>query len=384
MPTSDSWLPGLRRRLPRALRDRLPEEDRLEAWLDVLGADLAAAFDGLASDDAVRLADALVALGEAGAPVLEHAQASVAEKQVRKLIRRGLHRLRSRGIEVSPTRPVSHGSVLKPLVEQVEQAFVTAIDPTGQRGVYLISPSRVRVRILQVLASDVSGIVRIDPLEGQRGDARRFVRQLERGKLVVAAVEPRSARALLRRLEAACPEERSALDATLLAEATRGEAAPTPGEALRERLGESGLSAGEADAVLRSRIERGAVPPWPLGGDAVAEAARHLGEAERSPLVLSELQRRERAERVLLETAERVLDPPVRERLSGRLEETGVLLEAGGDRDGAVALVALAGQIRQARGALEVPYLRSLLELSLDLARQERQQEDRGRVILSG
>ena len=384
MPTSDTWVPALRARLPRALRDRLPREDRLDAWVEVLGADLAAAFDGLAPDSVVLLADALVALGEAGAPVLERAEASVADKRVRKLIRRGLHRLRSRGVEVSPARPASHGSVLKPLVEQGEQAFVTAIDPTGQRAVYLISPSRVRVRILQVLASDVLGVVRIDPLEGQRGDARRFVRELERGKLAVAAVEPRSARALLRSLESAREGAHAAVDAALLAEVTRGEAAPTPGEVLRERLGESGLSAGEADAVLRSRIERSLVPPWPLGGDSVAEAAKRLGDAERSPLVLSELQRRERAERVMLETAERVLDPPTRERLARRLEETAVLLEAGGDLDGAIALVAVAAQIRQAREALEVPYLRSLLELSFELVRQERQREDRGRLIVPG
>ena len=86
----------------------------------------------------------------------------------------------------------------------------------------------------------------------------------------------------------------------------------------------------------------------------------------------------------MLETAERLLDPPTRERLASRLEETAVLLEAGGDPDGAVALLAVAGQIRQARKALEVLYLRSLLELSFELARQERQREDRGRLVVPG
>lgn len=386
MHTFDASLAGLRARLPRELCDRLPADDRLDAWLEVLGPEGAVLFDGLAPSDAERLCDALVAIGEPGAAVLERADARAGDKRVRKAIRRALHRLRSRGVEVSAARPASRGSVLKPLAQR-EQAFVSAIDPTGQRAVYLISPLHGRFRILQLLVGDRSGIVRIDPLEGRRGDTRRFVRELERGKLKVAPTEPRFARALLRRLETAGDEAAARVDPALVAEATRGDAAPTPGEDLRQRLAAgqmSRMSGAEADALLRARVERGAVPPWPLGGDDVGEAAGDLDDVEQSPLVLSELQKRERRERVVADVARRALDAPTRERLASRLEETGVLLEADGDADGSLASVAVAAQIRQAQDPLTVPYLRSLLELSLELAREERRREARGRLIMPG
>jgi hypothetical protein len=164
-------------------------------------------------------------------------------------------------------------------------------------------------------------------------------------------------------------------------EAVRGPDCPTPGEAVRVRVAPLASEA-EAETLYRARVETGALLPWLLTGPELERTAAALDDAEQSPIVLSEIARRERREERFAAAAGELLGPAVRARLAVRLDESAALLAARGDEPGAGACLALADRVRAASDPLRVGFLRALLELSIGLARQKRAREAGGKLIV--
>jgi hypothetical protein len=377
-------LAASRARLPAALRERLPELDSVGAWLAALGVDFAAVLEGLEPEALAPVVAALAALGEPAAAPLAEAAERAASRERRKLLRGALHRLRSSGVRVeSAPRHAGH-SVLRPLESEPERGFVGPIDPGGARQLVLATPVRGGARVIEAVISDRLGVLHASAFEAPRRDVRRLLAELgspARGSLV--EVEPEGVRALARRADAlggAAP--RPEVDAAAVAELVRGATGATPGERARARLAGQELSAAEADSRLRELAGAGALAPWPLDPERAAEAVRRLDAAGSSKLVLPPLQQRDREAAALGEEAARVFDAGTRERLALRLEETSAWLLGRGDEAGARAALATAARIRTSPDPLSVELLRTLLELSLDLARRSAREEQRGRLIV--
>ncbi len=363
---------ALRARLDLALARRAPAGDDARAWVAALGADLAGPLVELPAPELERALDALVAVGAAARDLLERADSLAPDRERRKSVRRAIHRLRSRGVEVTP-HAEPRASVLRPLPKGRARAVVSAIDPSGARIVWLLGERVGGADLCEVLVSDEIGVVRIDRLAGKKRDVERFVADLlSSGRIESAEIDPDAARAWLRHCErargGAVPAQ---VDPALVREATRGPESPTPGEAVRSRSAPLG-SLAEAEAWLRARIEGGALPPWLGSGAAIEEAAARLDDVERSPLVLSGLAERDRREQPLVAAAERLLGEETRHRVARRLEETAALLDARGERTGASACLRVADAVREAREPLRVGFLRRLLELSIEAARRKR------------
>jgi hypothetical protein len=364
--------PALRERLDRALAERAPAGDDAAAWLEAFGAELAAPLVELPVADLQRALDALVAVGSPAREALERADALAPDRERKKRVRRAIHQLRSRGVDVTP-QAAPRTSVLRPLPEARARAVVSAIDPSGTRIVWLVAERAGGSDLSEVLVSDEAGVLRIERLSGRRRDVERYVADLLASrKLEAAEVEPDAARAWLRHCErartGALPAE---VDPALVREATRGAESPTPGEHARAHTAPL-ASLAEAETWLRARLEAGALAPWLPSGPAIEEAAARLDEIERSPLVLSGLSERDRREQPLTTAAEAVLGPETRARLSRRLDETAALLEARGERTGAAACLRVSDAVREARDPLRVGFLRRLLELSIEGARRRR------------
>jgi hypothetical protein len=251
------------------------------------------------------------------------------------------------------------------------------------RLVWLLRESPGHADVLEVLVSDEAGVVRVERLSGRRRDAQRLVGGLLADpKLGATELDPAAARAHLRRAErqrTAAPA--AGVDPALVREALRGADAPTPGEAVRARVAPL-ASESEADALLRARVEAGVLLPWFLAGESLERAAAALAEIEQSPLVLSEIARRERREERLAAVAAELFDEAARARLAVRLDESAALLAARGDDPGAAACLGMADRVRAARDPLRVGFLRGMLELSIELARQRRAGESRGKLIV--
>jgi hypothetical protein len=376
-------LSALRERLAPDLRARAPASDDAGAWLAALGADLGAAVATLSGAALANALDALVAAGEPAVAALERAEASARDREARKAIRRAMHRLRSRGVAVAEAREPGRRSVLRPLEETRERAFATPIDAAGLRLVWLLSEAPGRAEALEVLVSDEAGVVRVERLSGRRREAERLASGLlSDPKLGATELDAPAARAYLRRAErdrVAGPAPTA--DPALVREAVRGPDCPTPGEAVRVRVAPLASEA-EAETLYRARVETGALLPWLLTGPELERTAAALDDAEQSPIVLSEIARRERREERFAAAAGELLGPAVRARLAVRLDESAALLAARGDEPGAGACLALADRVRAASDPLRVGFLRALLELSIGLARQKRAREAGGKLIV--
>ena len=381
-------LGSLRERVAQDLRERLPPEDALASWLEALGAELADVLSELHTHEMDGALQELAHAGSDALPVLRRLEERVSDKQMRKLVRRSLHRLKTRGIDVGESARGEQHSVLTPVAERVELGVVTPPDPQGRQALFLLVSVRGGTRIYEILLSDTQGVQQLERFEVRRRDARSFIDRLQteqRGR--VLRTDGAAVRGLVRRAQAARGgAATSGVDPQLLAELLVGESASTPGERVREKLSAQAarLAQVPAEAILRRRMEAGVLAAWPFAGEAIEEVVRRLAELERSQLVLSAGQKRERVQQVLAGAAERVLDDPTRQRVAQRLEEAAAGLLEGGDEEGAVAAVRTAEIIRDARAPLEVGYLRMLLELSCGLTRQQQRQEDEGRLILSG
>jgi hypothetical protein len=277
---------------------------------------------------------------------------------------------------------------LRPIERLTDQGVVTPIDPLGQRVVFLVRSVPGSASIYQAALSDTEGILRLERLGGRRRDARNFVRELrERAKGRAVIVPGAAVRALVRQAQE-IPRSRlpGEVDPTLIRELTASGADTTPGETLRAELADEagGLAEAWAESVIQQRIQRGELPVWPLTGDSVREIAEKLEGIKNSHLVLSPAIQRERSDALLARAADEWLTPEVRERFARRLEETGVFFLESADREGALAAVHMAERIRTTPAPLAVGYLRTLLELSCGQARQQKREEDRGRLIVPG
>jgi hypothetical protein len=381
---SDSALDRLRDRLPEALRARLASEGPVDAWFETLGDDLPAVWIALEAGELEEVVGLLVEAGAESALVLRRLEELLPTKSGRKLARRGIHRLKSRGVAIEPAERASRPSVLKPLDEDSEQGLVTGPDPLGRRSLFLVAPVPGGARMYEIALSDVEGVVHLAAGEGKRRDARAFVRRVrEQEEVRTVSVSGSAVRALVRRAPAAA--ERGRVDPKLLAEVVGHAEAETPGERVRAELEPAAreLADREADELLRKCVETGALPPWPPVGPAGEELASQIEAIEHSPLVLSDAQKRERRGELIREHADRLLDAAYRDRVAARLEESAVLLLDSGDRAEALAAIQVAGRIREAQEALRVPFLELMLTTFLNAERERPEKRDPTRLILS-
>jgi hypothetical protein len=378
----------LRDLLP-GLAPRIPEGEEFLAWVASVPRELLEEILRLEPGQAARVADALVSAGPDAAAVLVRAEEGAPEKPVRKSLRRAIHKLRSRGTEVPVHRTRVTGR-LPPTPEEgsAREALLGPVGPRGERIVALTAPAPHGWVLLQVLASDEQGIIRIESMRGRRAAVRSAMKDLRgRQGARLVPVPPDAARELLRRLHRMGirqeGEARAALEAEL-ASPSEEDPPRTPGEQVRERLRARPMPEGMADVELRRRVERGAVLPYLIEGEGVEQAAAKLQGADQSPLVLSATQTTERRAGLHEEVAAALLDEETRERLAVRLEESAWLLEAGGDADGARAALVVAGQVRAAPRPDRVEFLQLVLQLSLEAAGRKVTETQKGRLIIAG
>ena len=100
-------------------------------------------------------------------------------KAGRKALSRALHRLRSRGIELAGAPPAAVVAKLPPIEEELEAAFVSAIDPRGTRLAYLVESNPAGgVRLFELVLDEERGILEFEVYATGRSKARQFLRDL--------------------------------------------------------------------------------------------------------------------------------------------------------------------------------------------------------------
>ena len=89
------------------------------------------------------------------------------------------HRLRSRGIELAEAAPAAVVAKLPPIEEEIEAAFVSAVDPRGTRIAYLVESNPAGgVRLFELVLDEERGVIEFEVYATGRSKARQFLRDL--------------------------------------------------------------------------------------------------------------------------------------------------------------------------------------------------------------
>ena len=315
--------------------------------------------------EGAELADAWVS-EPAGEKVLLALDEGSLPKAGRKALRRVRHRLRSRGVTGVEKVPEPMVSSLPPIDDEISGGYVSPIDPSGTRIVYLLeaNPSG-GARLFEVVIDDRLGVVECQVYTSGRSKVREFLREATGRTHFAAAEAPSdSVRALIARAAAVQASDRSLPQGfsdwrAHLTDVQEG--TPTPGELARQ-----GLGGDPAESDLEAAVElvkEGRVGPWPPSQDELRGLAERLENTISSPLIVSGATRRVRIDAVIREFLEETYTEAGVAREAHRFREAGYVFWKRGDEEAArtclVAALAFEsspiGENPVARAMLEVP-----------------------------
>jgi hypothetical protein len=317
---------------------------------------------------AIAAAGALATLPLAeSADALRAIEGRADSKAVRTAARRALYRLRQAGVSpAAPAPPPAAGPRARPA-----QAWMSAVDGTGSRGVWLALEGPYGERtLLAAIVSDERGVLDFSagPVAKRRLDERLAALRAESALPWVAAP--------------------AAWAWSVLAEGARG-AREAAGQAPRElerwleRLGPPAPAAAPVHARLPpaaaddpALLERSAellarpeLAGWFLDPGRLTSEALEWLQARESRLVVTEQIKAERLAALVERTAEQHLDAAARARWARRLEEQAyVLLELGQPTEAAMAVAVARALGDPDRPAWRIPFVRALVERSLEVA----------------
>ena len=128
-----------------------------------------------------RLAELMVTIpGQIAGRLLHRMFEATQDKKVRKIIKRSLYRLRSKGIAVEEILSDKEKPVLRPLQTEPKEGFASGIDSLGQRLLWLILPHPGRgLTVMHGIVSDQDGIIDFSRDEMTRKGFRSFFEEVQ-------------------------------------------------------------------------------------------------------------------------------------------------------------------------------------------------------------
>lgn len=356
---------------------------------------------GLSADDPLRALDALasswgaspateaavVALVAASdAPDAGERLAALAprttDRSVKREIKRALYKLEQRGrwTPPAPPPPPDPQKLLGPAEDEPE-AWLSAIDPSGSRLLWMARRTGSEMASLSALVNEDAGLQELYAGATNRKALRHAQRELaeRNGVQLVEAPWAHVDALLVRATELANDPARSSEVARARREIVPRPATGTPRPPV-DALVDRAAAARDADALAASAraLAEKELAGWLLPRDWIEPALAAIDEAQSSVLIVSPQQREERVHAAVENAAEQALAPPERrERFAARFDETAYLLARRGKLDVARSLVAAAEATRAGRPVREVPILEQLAARSLALAAQLRAEQAR-------
>jgi hypothetical protein len=298
---------------------------------------------------------------ETAGPVLRLSPESL-PKPARKALRRALHHLRSRGMDVPAPAPAATVATLAPLDEGIDEARVTAFDPHGVRIVYLASDrAGGGVRLFELALDEVRGVLEFEVYEAGRSRARRFLRDAAQRETWPAVPAPSaSVRALIARAAAHQASDRSVPRQfgewrTRLSEVPAG--TQTPGAIARDALAGTAVDLALASGWVRD----GGLGPWPPPIERVQPLIEKLDEIAKSVVIVTGAARREQVDRAVEDSLDAIYAGDERGRIADLFEETAYVWWRSGREADARQAVAVAADFRE-RAARENPVARAMIE----------------------
>ncbi len=304
-------------------------------------------------------AAAALAAAEAGAP----------PKAVRTAVRRALYRLRQAGVTPPPPPAAARPAPAPP---EPRQAWASAIDGTGSRGLWLVLESRAGERtLLSAILNETGGVLEFagGPIAKKRLDARLQALRAE-SAFPWAPLPPAWAAALLVEATARHAASGTPLPADLARWLLALPAAEPGDPPIYGRFGRETVAADptalERSAELLALPELGG---WFLDPASVQTEALERLQAKESRLVVSDQIKAERLGALVDRVIDREFTGETRRHWQRRLEEEAwVLAEIGHEAEARLAVAVALTLADVERPARRIPFLRALVERSLEIA----------------
>jgi len=294
------------------------------------------------------LALALVhAAGRGSRQEVLHELATGTNRTLAKEAKRELQKLKQRGVQVQEIRPQGE-PVLKPLPEgEAPACYASSIDAYGERAVWWARPARQGVEVVQVVLSDLKGILAVDALGLSRRSWREFVKRLPHEGVVTSVEIPKDhARQLIADAEAAGARNgfsppKAYVDALRLLGPAPEVVPPSPGESIG------------VDDVLAHQMAGGALFEDPLflawipEEDDLRRFALRVDEIATSQLYIDPRQKQQAFQDAAGTAAEAYFTPQRRALYSRRLLEMAHILAVENRPDAARTALAVSRALQK-------------------------------------
>lgn len=361
-------------------------ERLLAEWGVAADADAAAlaAHAGRAADADLAIAHRLGAIPTAeSAEHLQRMDDAATDKALRKEIKRALYRLQQRGVAVAASAPPP-AAVAAPLTTPPLEGYVSSVDGRGDQLVWLVRPQAGGVLHLFAVLNDAAGLREITLHSATRKTLKSLRDELQ-GKhdVRLASVDWRHADFLIRRafevarasgarMEGDYPALRAQLWREPAAEAT-----PLPGPATDEAA-----LARSADLLNEPELRT-----WFRGADELAPFLEEFSSVQDSPLVLNELQQRERFDAILARAVDSTFGAAQRETWTRRLTEMARYFAATRRPERAAEAAAVAAALAADVAPHDIPLCDQLVRASFayfaQLAAQQQAERAKGSLVLT-
>ncbi len=311
------------------------------------------------------------ALESKDAAALEALSGEDLPKDLRKELKRAVHRLRSQGVQVElpvekPAAP-ARAAAAPGSKAALRAAFLSAVDGTGGRVLWIIGQDAGEgVSVLAVYFDDERGLREVNPFRSSRRRAREMQKELlAMDKVPVAEIPPDYARALLegaeslsRALGEALPENFSHLHGELARLPAARALSPHPAEVLAGSPGERDLREAASGSV--SLLETPPLSVWGPGTGLSREIGARIEQIESSTVIVHPAQRLEQMRLVFERTAREQMEGEGRARWARRLLDSAWILGLAGRGEDARRVARLGLAVRDLRDEVP-PFVTALL-----------------------
>ena len=292
-----------------------------------------------------RLADLMASLPDRlTGRILHRMFDTTRDKKVRKMVKRSLYRLKSKGIEVDETFSDREPPILRPPRGEAGEGYASGIDFLGHRVLWLVLPHAGRgLTVIYGIVSDQQGIVDFSQGEMTRKEFKNFFKEVgEKSPFPMVAIEPSYAACLFAQAyelnlarSAAAPQgylqakgeiEKIRKDYPLSLIYSYLQAGDIAGD---DRLLAKGGDLLKADLFSTWKIEEEDIRPY----------ADEISEAEESKIVLNPAQKEMRFQGIYQKALSELFSGERKLLYQRRLEETAyVLFKLGREEEAKISL----------------------------------------------
>ena len=320
------------------LQENKSEEEIFQSLLQLFGKD---------PGTVEKVADSLAGLAhERVAKVLQRMLEGFEEKKIRKIIKRSLYRLKSKGVAIEESSSDKGKPVLHPFQAESPKGYGSPIDSLGQRLLVLVIPHAGRGWVvLQGVVSDTKGIVDFSGQEMTRKGFRSFFQEIqEQNPFPLVEVESTYIAFLLEEAHRLSLQKGSPPSQDFLR--LKNEIEPIKKEYERplvyshlqveEVKGNDRMLRGSAD-LFKSDL----FASWGIPEEEIRPYADAVWQAEESKIVLSQTQKEARFQEIYQRALSDLFPDDKRVRYKRRLEEMAyVLLQLKREEEARMSLAA--------------------------------------------